>query len=197
MNEFDKIDLTPFRNKTDLRVTCDMPHLMLRSWLPPASESLAKTLLYWHPCFVYPWEFLYQVIDEFRNDLRIQYDIRVALGLIDYGFIDRNFTDDLLSIPRDTPTEKVCEILVELLVEEIVSTVDTHGTTTGLDLEQVSVKHAEIAACAPNIIELRKKEIEQIRLPVHPNPLGDLVELKQLWYTAYGYKVLNELEMTP
>jgi len=121
------------------------------------------------------------------KDRRVQQDILRAMGLEDYGFIDYDLTEELLSLSPDTPFEFVRQTLSNILVEKIMATIDKEGITAGLKLEKVATEHREIAECAQRIAELRNKEIEQVEVPVN----GDFVDLRELWVTAHGYEALS------
>ncbi len=160
------------------------------TWLRSRSNRLTE-LFYSHPTCFYPWDFLYEVSELYENNYRVQYDIRAALGLTDYGFIDCNLTDTLLSMAPETPIVEIQSILIKTFVEQVITNVDKNGTTTGLRIEELLTTHGEIAANAQCIFELRKKEIERVRISVN----DDEVDLRELWLTAYGYKILSALNM--
>ncbi len=159
----------------------------MTSWLP----SSKIRIIYSSPVQLYPWSFLYKIFEQFKNDYRIQHDILAALDLADYGFIDCDLTDTLLAIAPETSTEDVRAILIKFLVEKIATTVDTDRPTTGLNVENLLLKHGEIATRTQRIFELRKREIEQVRIHIE----DDVVDLRELWLTAYGGKILHALGM--
>jgi len=156
-----------------------------------AGYHRGSLLSYRRPEGEYGWSFLYQIADKFGMHVRIQQDILYALGLSTLGYIDSDLREKFLSVPPDTPTETARSQIASLVVEEIASSVDRDGTTTGLHLEEAIAQYGQIAHRAMRIIELRKLEIEKLRLRVMDNR----VDLTELWFTAYGYKVLSALDM--
>lgn len=76
---------------------------------------------------------------------------------------------------------------VEIILDSIGrSELDLRST----NLEKLVAKYGEIAARGHHIIEQRKKEIEQVRIPIE----GNEVDLRELWLTAHGYRILSALE---
>jgi len=161
----------------------------MSSWFRPRPRR--QEIIYSSPSRLYSWSFLYKIIEQFKNDYRIQHDILAALDLADYGFIDRDLTDTFLAIAPETSTEDVREILIKFLVEKITAVVDRDGPTIGLNLEKLLAKHGEIVARAQRILELRKREIEQATIQVE---YGEW-DLRELWLTTYGYEVLSAMDM--
>jgi len=148
--------------------------------------------VYRRPRGRYPWSFLYQVAEKYGEDRRVQHDILHALGLDGYGFIDADLRSRFLSIPQNTPTETVCKQIANVLVEEIIASVDRGGTTTGLRLEELLQLHGEIVKIADQIIELRQKEIQKVQIAVVERGGWDL---SPLWLTAYGHEILSETDI--
>ncbi len=162
------------------------------SWLQPRTVRGIHETIYAPPLELVPWSFLYEVAMQFKSNYRVQHDICLALGLIDYGFIDFDLTEILLSIAPETSYEEYRKILVGNIVEVISETVNNKGSTIGLNLQKLLLEHKEIAAHANRIIELRKREINRIRIPVNNI---DEVDLRGLWTTAYGFEILTALNM--
>ena len=94
------------------------------------------------------------------KDRRVQHDVLYAFGLGDYGFIDYDMEDFLLSIPPDTPDEKARKEITDMLVEKIVEAIDNGRATTGLDLEAMITQQPEIAIRIQEITKLRNEEME-------------------------------------
>jgi len=203
-NNLSDVDLTPFASCPSLKflVLRDNPLMPLdvtpltgnpiidfealgTSWLRRRNTS------YQRPAKLYPWSFLYQVAQHHKSNFRVQHEILYALNLKNYGFIDCDLTETLSSISPETPTEEAREQIANLLTVEIVRVVDRCGTTTGLDLEVLITKHAEIASRAQRIIELRDNEMKSVVIGVKENRRN----LRELWLTAYGYNILSALDM--
>lgn len=163
------------------------------SWLSPRSSHMQMFAYYSHPTLLYPWYFLHAVTrnPSFRNDYRVQHDVLKALGLEDFGFIDNDhLTDILLLVPKDATTDEAKTILTEILLDLVVSAIDKDGSTTGLNLEELVRRHGEIAARAQDLIELRTKEMERVRIGCK----DDSYDISEFYLTAYGYDVLTALE---
>ncbi|MFW9841273.1 MAG: hypothetical protein ACFFES_10300, partial [Candidatus Thorarchaeota archaeon] len=193
-NKLESVDITPFYRFKHALVEHDY-HCIDYSWVRhPRNRGT-----YRRPERMYPWSFLYEVVKDFPNDYQVQHDILLALELEDYGFVDSNLTDKFLAIPPETRTEDVQKLLIEILVEEIVDSVDRGGPTTGLNLERLTSKHSEIALRVQRIAELRALEMEKLvvtvnedHLPIFTGP----VDLRYFCLTAYGYEILRTLKKT-
>jgi hypothetical protein len=121
----------------------------------------------------------------------VQQDILYAMGFKDYGFIDHDLKSFLLSIPPDTSIDEVRESVRQKLVEIIITSVDSGRTTSGLKLDDLLTQNSGIAERADRIHDLRKAEMEQVRVGVKEND----VDLRELWTTAYGGEILSRLDM--
>jgi hypothetical protein len=200
-NQFQAIDLTPLNSCINLKT-------LILNWTPLQSIDVTPLFsnpfvgrddkckehswlkrwqaVYERPSKTYPWSFLYQVVVKEGKDLRVQQDILVALGLGDYGFIDCNLEELFLSFPPDAPIETVREQVTKVLVDEIVTDVEKGGVTTSLRLEKLVERHGEIAAYAPQIIEIRRSELESITISLRP--LDSHVDLQELCSLVMGMR---------
>ncbi|MGY5857979.1 MAG: leucine-rich repeat protein [Candidatus Thorarchaeota archaeon] len=203
-NKLSDVDLTPFASCPSLRFLVLRGNPLIPLDVTPLTgdpvidfETLGTSWLrrrnmnYQRPAKNNPWSFLYQVAQHHKSNLRVQHEILYALNLENYGFIDCDLTEILCSISPETPTEEAREQIAKLLAVEIMRVVDAGGTTTGLELEGLIIKHAEIASRAQRIIELRENEMKNVVIGVN----GDRRDLRELWLTAYGYKILTALNM--
>jgi len=192
-NKLQSIDVTPLATLTTYsnltHLLYDNPHLQLYSgvysWLRREYDR------YKRPISTYPWSFLRRAADQFGTDRRVQQDILCAMGCRNYGFIDCDLSDLFLSIPADSPIEMAREQVRKKLLEEITRIVDTRGATTGLNVEELSAYHWEIAKRIQRIIELREAEMQRVIVGV----INTGMDLRELWLTAYGFEVLTALEM--
>ncbi|MHA2178954.1 MAG: hypothetical protein ACXAAK_11450, partial [Candidatus Thorarchaeota archaeon] len=151
-------------------------------------------VIYKIPINTYPWSFLYRITEQFGKDRRVQQDILCAMGFRNYGFIDCDLSDFFLSIPADTPIDLAREKVREKLLEEVVQAIDQGRTTTGLNVEEMSAQHVEIAERSQRISDIRKAEMKRVSVEVSDD-YHRTVDLWELWFTAYGYEVLTALEM--
>ncbi len=148
-------------------------------------------IVYQRPTTPIPWYFLHRVSQKYRNDTRVQQDILSGLGLGSYGFIDTSFYHDFLAIPPEANLVTACQRIIPLLLENIVKAIGNGNATTGLMVEELFGQHQEIADRLPEIIELRDAEIQRVKIAVKDNA----VDLRELWLTAYGYNILNALDI--
>lgn len=182
-----KVDVTPVFDREDVGVVGFFP---IYSWLPNRASTIGAPR-YSRPMQLYPWDFLYHVISEFPHDYRIQHDVFYALGLGDYGFVDRDLTELVLSLGPLTSTEDAREVIAKVLLQEIIQAVDNGGITTGLNLDALVLKHREIGERAKKIIEIRMRELERIRVSISREKI---IDLRELAVTAYGFNILNALD---
>ena len=208
VDKMENLDFTPLNFAARVRVILDMKNsssVPVISWLYSEGSLLGNyydtlnylltdTLIYAHPPQRYPWSFLYKVAQKYKHQLRVQHDILIAMGLGAYGFIDCDLTEQFLAIPSETNTEDAREILTKRLVEEIVKTVDQGRATTGLVVDEMLTQHGEIAKRAQKIIDMRRAEVEQVRIKC-TEKTGSVTrwDLKELYLTAYGYSILTTL----
>jgi len=197
-NKFQLLDLTPLIACTNLRTLSlhDDDQLqssyVIYSWLRQEdTKYVLYNAIYKRPISTYPWSFLDRIAQRFGSDRRVQQDILCAMGCRNYGFIDCDLDDLFLSISADTLIEMAREQVRKKLLEEITRIVDTRGATTGLDVEELSAHHAEIAKRIQRIIELREAEMQRVIVKVRDTE----VDLRELWLTAYDYEVLTALEL--
>jgi len=141
------------------------------------------------PTKSYPWSFLHQVVEQFGEDRRVQQDLLCALKLNNYGFIDCDLSKLFRDLPEDTPIDKARTRVQERVLEEILRAADQKRATTGLNLEEMYTQHGEIAQRVQQIIELRKLEIQRVQV----EEKEDMVDLRELWLTAYGYEICSAL----
>jgi len=167
-----------------INITCDSK-TTTHSWFPIAN------CVYDRPTNMYPWPFLQKMAKNPKADFRTLQDILAALGLKEYGFIDKKMRSKLISIPQKTPIQDVKEKIRRILRDSILYALDGNGATTGLVVENVARYHPEIAIRMQDIIKLRTAEIEQVSIKAS----GDTIDLRELWLTAYGYEILSALKM--
>jgi hypothetical protein len=113
------------------------------------------------------------------------------MGLESYGFIASDIKEFVLSISADIRIEDAQKQMTKLVLDEIAAAVDGGGATTGLRLEKLTGLHGEIAVRAERVIELRAREMLDVRVGV----AGDKIDLHELWLTAYGYEILSILDL--
>ena len=225
-NKLKHLDVTALIWKYKFAETLDVLHYgnnfvgdNISSWLDPRHSEVWQSRFahYSRPSGVYPWSFLHQAAIRFKNIRRVYYDILLAMGLGEYGFIEGNPMMLFLSIPPSTPLEKAREQVIPFIVQEITKSVDKGWSTTGLDLEVVKERHEEIAKRYDRIVELRTAEMERVTIGTFQEstqkyrrdiPLEEWkrfsaqerglfdprrFDLTELHITAHGYETLRKL----
>lgn len=172
-----------------LRETCTQ--LGIAITYPGHSWTRKRNLAYGRPNVTEFWPFLRQIALKEQRNLRVQQDILVALGLGDFGFIDRDLGDVFLSISLGVPIESARELVLDAVIESMSTNVDNGEAATGLKLEDLQSQYTEIAKRIPDILRMRKDEMEKVVI----KRKGNTVDLSELWLTAYGYEVLRSMNM--
>ena len=78
----------------------------------------------------------------------------------------------------------------ELLISELCNQIDDDGPTINLNIQKMK-EHGELARRISRVIELRSSEINDLVLYQD----GDLVDLEPLWLTAYGFRILQSMNV--
>ena len=123
-----------------------------------------------------------------------------TLGLEWVGLLDTNPLDLMKRIWTVSSSPEKEQQIRHIVFDVLGSQIERGGPTIGLDTEMM-MKYETLANHIDRVHELRKGEIEQLQpiliSPVHFDNGYDIIEidLETLWYTAYGYNVLNELEL--
>jgi hypothetical protein len=204
-NAAQTIDITPFVWHPNLgleperALELDFEPDKTVSWLNIQGgyyRNMALVLLHHRPKYQRPqtistWSFLHKIVRTFENDWRVKQDVLCAMGLSNLGYIDFDMIDLFLSIPASTPIEQAREHVLHLLIDRIVKEIHNDLVTTGLKLEEMATQHRDIAKMFQQIVEIRKREMELVRVGLQ----SDLVDLRELYLTAYGYEVLTALGM--
>ncbi len=139
--------------------------------------------------------------------LEVGWEILEGLGLDEFYGCDYDILTALENIPLEADLIDIQSFFRHTLVETLLEQFDSNGTTVLLDVGKMVGTPADILI--PRILELRKKEIEQISLPitrrefilfdVYMREIGQITEsyysvkLRDLWFTAYGCQVLTAL----
>ena len=198
-NPLKRVDLTPLSFCSRLEVLeAKGEHLLTaESWLPLGNilsmDPFEKK--YGRPFRIYPWSFLLRVLSRFENDQRVRQDILRGMGLGDFGFIENEFMFVLHSyLLRRSQDEALYDIRRELeptLVDEVMRAARAGGPTTGLVLDTLAARYGAIASVAQAIIESRDAEMRRVTVGV----AEEVVDLRELHLTAYGYEILSALGM--
>jgi len=86
-------------------------------------------------------------------------------------------------------------LIKERIIEAFCKQIDAGGTTIGMDIDRLSQScHHEIVHRLPKVIELRKYEMESVAQQIDSS--GDTIDLRPLWLTAYGHKLLSSLKLS-
>jgi len=139
--------------------------------------------------------------------LEVGWDILEGMGLEELYGCDYDILIALENIPEGSDLVDIQSFLRHTLVEILLEQFDSGGTTVLLDIGKMVETPA--AVLIPRIIELRKKEIDNLVVPivgkkltifdVYMNEVGvttdpkNSVHLDDLWKTAYGFQILLSL----
>ena len=155
--------------------------------------------------------FAKEVRDKVSNEvwLEVGWDILEGMGLEELSGCDYDIFAALENIPPESELVDIQSFLRHTLVGTLLEQFESGGTTVLLDIEKMLDTPA--AVLIPRIVELRRKEIENIVVPlvgkkltvydVYMNEVGittesvDSIHLQDLWMTAYGFQVLQLLDL--
>jgi len=89
-------------------------------------QSNLLTALYHNASYERPqrlchWSFLQKIIDKAMSDRRIQLDFLYAMGLGDYGFVDKDLKDTFHAMKQARSRESAVNQITPILLEEIQS----------------------------------------------------------------------------
>ena len=112
-----------------------------------------------------------------------------GLGLSELGGFDGNPRAILAKTDQQMTFDEVIDTIEETVVELLVKQIEDGGPTLFLDTDVIRKTRA--SKLIPRILESRKHEIEEIRIPVR----GSRVFLRSLYLTHYGYRILSALGM--
>jgi hypothetical protein len=139
-----------------------------------------------------PIRTLYPIVREYEPDwkrLHLVQCISEIVGVEWLGFLDID-TKKFEVILYEEDTSKI----TSWLVEEFCKQLDKDGTTVGADLGRIKDNsNPEIALRLPDMLELRRREIDEIILKINKD--DNAVNLEPLWLTAYGFQILSEMEL--
>jgi hypothetical protein len=113
-----------------------------------------------------------------------------SLGLSWLGFLDGNPHEHLNYILPRVGQRKGRHEIQEYVSQKICEQIDNGGTTIGFDIEKM-IRHSHFVVRMSKVLEKRQREINQARVAID----GNLVNLKELWLTAYGYSVLSAVNV--
>ncbi|MFW9845059.1 MAG: hypothetical protein ACFFEV_10820 [Candidatus Thorarchaeota archaeon] len=139
--------------------------------------------------------------------LEVGWDILEGMGLEELYGCDYDILTALENIPEGSDLIDIQSFLRHTLVETLLEQFDSGGTTLLLDIGKMLETPA--AVLIPRIVELRKREIENLTVSivgkklalydVYMNEIGlttdpkYAVHLDDLWKTAYGFQILLSL----
>ena len=140
--------------------------------------------------------------------LEVGWDILEGMSLEEFYGCDYDILTALENIPEESDLIDIQSFLRHTLVETLLEQFDSGGTTVLLDIGKML--NTPAAVLIPRIVELRKREIENLIIPivgkkltvydVYMNEVGittdpkNSVQLDDLWKTAYGFQILLSLD---
>lgn len=143
------------------------------------------------------------------NQIQTQYVLFNNLHLLKFGMIDSPILNEISNIPPDTPIEKAREDVKKILIQKMCDQIDAGGTTIGLEIDDIIKEgiSADLIIRAQKVVDLRKEEMNRVAVTWNqdiwegravvesPNDGPDKYDLRPLWLTAYGNRILRALEM--
>jgi Leucine-rich repeat (LRR) protein len=143
------------------------------------------------------------------NQIQTQYVLFNNLHLLNFGMIDSHLLNEISSIPSDTPIDIAKEDIKSTLIQKMCDQIDNGGTTIGLDIDDIvkEGRYTDLIVRAKKVIDLRKEEMNRVEVTWDvdvwegriwgegPNDGPDKYDLRALWLTAYGYRILCALGM--
>jgi hypothetical protein len=124
--------------------------------------------------------------------LRKIQDQLAVIGLGNYGFIESDvypqIRHEVFEFRQLIDRNKAQNSIVQALLDAVISTMENDGSTTGLNLDALSKRHVEMAEHYQDILDLRQKEMDNVRIGIDDS--GE-VDLSELWLTAHGYEILT------
>jgi hypothetical protein len=116
-----------------------------------------------------------------------QHSILNGLGLGHYGFIETDLVKDFLQVSKDCSVGEARREIEPTVIERMCSQIDAKKSTIGLVVDDALLRNKEFAKRAPDILELRQKELEGFSIPV----IFDRIFWDALYFTAIGYQILR------
>ena len=110
-----------------------------------------------------------------------------GLGLAWLGLLDADPLAVMTLIKNSDPTEAATDSIIGLLCNQI----DAGGTTIGLDVDRM-IEHRALSIRIPEVLKLRKSEMNKVKVRVEP---GGMTDLRALWLTAHGHSVLSVMQL--
>ena len=155
------------------------------------------------------WAQLRAIAAGSSNQIQMQYVLLNNLHLQRFGMIDSPILNEISNIPPDTPIETVKEVVKSILIQKMCDQIDRGGTTIGLEIDEIvkEGKYADLIVRAKKVTDLRQEEMNRVEVTWNedmwegrvcsdsPNDGPDKYDLRALWLTAYGNKILRDLNM--
>ncbi|TFG26537.1 hypothetical protein EU528_14255 [Candidatus Thorarchaeota archaeon] len=106
------------------------------------------------------------------------------------GFLDGNPIEHLEYIVTRIDHLFGRDTILSYVSENIYRQIDSEKTTIQLDLG-MAIENGEFAKRVEKVLAKRKREITEVEVVIE----GQLVNLKNLWLTSYGFSVLKALDV--
>lgn len=137
-------------------------------------------------------EKIFQAVNDmaggFDNEFwyRIQYTILDTLNLNYLAVYDGDIQEVLCRINETHTLSSVIDSLETEMITEISKQIENGST---LLLRPENMRNRQSAILIPKISEARKKEIENVHIPL----INNRFDLSELWLTGYGFEILSAL----
>ena len=206
-NRFQKLDLTPLglspriaRGSFEINFKVSSSVQWLETLYSETNfrslpNEITVSLQYDIPVFSKDIKVITQILDSvIENEpgwktIHLLHNMLSLLDLRWLGMMDVDagpFLTELLRIQSEYGQDAV----IKRILAQVSTQIDLGLTTIGLDVKRMA-EYPELANKFDKVTDLRKGEIEQVE--VMNTDLG--LDLRSLWLTAYGFLVLNALDL--
>lgn len=114
-----------------------------------------------------------------------------GFGIREIAAFDGDPKKILNGIPEDLDYSSAVNEIEDRVVVLLDKQISKGGSTHCLDIDEVSTTFA--AKLIPSIIEMRKKEIEELKIEI----IDGKADAKSIWFTYYGQRVLQQMGFKP
>ncbi|NHJ14299.1 MAG: leucine-rich repeat domain-containing protein [Candidatus Thorarchaeota archaeon] len=142
------------------------------------------------------WQQVSSIIRQIRSRLPEDSDILVQLLILKLtkieglGLYDGPLDDLLGFIDEHSSYDEAKENLYDRMLTLVEKQLEANGATMFIDIDRLSTSRA--SKIIPKVLERKREEIEDILLTVQ----NQIVDLRPLWLTSYGYEILKSMELS-
>ena len=123
-----------------------------------------------------------------KYGFELKFDTLRQIGLTEIADVDLEISKILKLVPGFSTISKVKEIVYDNSLNALKRHIESGGSSTFLDLDWLSA--TEISVLSQEVLQQREREIEEAPV-IHLK--NDRYDIRNLWVTAYGNKILHKL----